>query len=185
MGKSIWLRRAAAAATGVPLVIAALATGLPAATAEEVSPPFTGVAAAQLRFRAIKVDASPLAEKGLGPEAAWIAEDLPVRLREAFAARMAPRDAAAPTLVVRIDLIYLGPSGGGGTQPFDGSAARDNIEGVGMVVAPNGKTIAAFPLFSTLLAFTGGSAHEMGTERGRVAVLASSFAQWLPGKMGL
>jgi hypothetical protein len=185
MDKSIWFRRAALAAACAPLVVGALAAGPLAAAADETSPPFTGAAAAQLRFRAIKVDASPLVEKGLGPEATWMTEDLPSRLHAAFAGRMAPRDAAAPTLVVRIDMVYLGPSGGGGTQPYDGSAARDNIEGVGMVVAPNGKTIATYPLFSTLLAFTGGSAREMGTERGRVAVLASSFAQWLPGKMGL
>ena len=185
MAKSIWFRRAALAAVCAPLVVGALAVGLVAAVADETSAPYAGAAAAQLRFRAIKVDVSPLSENGLGPEASWMAEDLPSRLQAAFAGHMAPRDAAAPTLVVRIDQVYLGVSGGGGTEPFGGSGARDNIEGVGMVVAPNGKVIAAYPLFSTLIAFTGGSVYEVGTERRRVAVLASSFAQWLPGKMGL
>lgn len=185
MGKSLWFRRAVLVAVSAPFIVGALAAGPVPAAAVEASAPFAGAAAAQMRFRAIKVDVSPLIEKGLGPEASWMAEDLPGRLQAAFAGRMAPRDAAAPTLVVRIDQVWLGASSGGGTQPYVGTAARDNIEGVGMVVAPDGKVIAAYPLFSTLLAFTGGSVYEIGTERRRVAELASSFAQWLPGRMGL
>jgi hypothetical protein len=178
-------RRAVIAAVCAPLIAGGAAAALRAAAADEASAPYAGAAAAQLRFRAIKVDVSPLAENGLGPEASWMAEYLPGRLQAAFAGRMAPRDGAAPSLVVRIDRVYLGASGGGGTQPFGDSGARDNIEGVGMVVAPNGKVVASYPLFSTLIAFTGGSVYEVGTERARVGVLASSFAQWLPGKMGL
>jgi hypothetical protein len=142
-------------------------------------------AAATFRLRAIAVDAAPLARNGLGPEADWIAEDLPARLRAAFAGRLAPGDRAAPALVVRIDLITLGPSGGGGTQPFGGSDARDEIRGVGTLVAPGGRILATYPLFTSQLDYTGGSAYERGTERRRVGQLAASFAQWLPGRMGL
>jgi hypothetical protein len=140
--------------------------------------------AAPAKFRAIRIDVSALAGKGLGPEASWLEQDLPGPLRAAFAGRLAPADRAAPTLVVRIDNVILGQSGGGGTNPFGASAARDGIEGAGLVVAPNGRPIATYPLFTTLRAFTGGSAREMGTVRGRVAELAGSFAQWLPGQMG-
>jgi hypothetical protein len=185
IGKSMWFRRAALVAVGAPFVIGALATGPLPAAADGASSPFAGAAAAQVRFRAIKVDVSPLAENGLGPEASWMAQDLPGRLQAAFAARMAPRDAAAPTLVVRIDQVFLGASNGNPSQPFGIYGARDNIEGVGMVVAPNGKTIATYPLFSTQSAFTGGSVYEVGIERRRVDDLASSFAYWLPGQMGL
>ena len=185
MGNGIWSRRTVLAAVGVAAVVGASAHRLASAAAEEASQRFAGAAAAQLRFKAIKVDVSPLVENGLGPLADWMAEDLPARLRAAFAARLAPRDAAAPTLLVRIDRIRLGESGGGGTQPFGLGGARDNIEGVGSVVAPNGKVIASYPLFATQIALTGGPVYEIGTERRRTAELANSFAYWLPGQMGL
>jgi uncharacterized protein len=38
---------------------------------------------------------------------------------------------------------------------------------------------------SPLIAYTGGSAYEVGPQRRRAAELASSFALWLPGQMGL
>jgi hypothetical protein len=149
------------------------------------APVAAGAQQAPAKFRAIKVDVSHLVEKGLGPEAEWIAADLPGRLQAAFAGRLAPGAAAAPTLLVRIDLVTLGDSGGGGTQPFGGVGARDEIQGVALVVAPGGRTLASFPLFTSQIDFTGGSVYERGTERRRVAELASSFAQWLPSQMGL
>src|ERR1700737_1925874 len=145
MGKAISHWVASVAMAGA-LVFGAAAAGASLAAADEAAP--------QVRFRAIKVDVSPLVENGLGPEAAWMAEDLPNRLRQAFASRLAPRDAAAPTLVVRIDRVTLGESGGGGTQPFGLGGARDNIEGAGTIVAPNGKVVATYPLFSTQIALT-------------------------------
>jgi hypothetical protein len=123
--------------------------------------------------------------KALGPEAEWLEQDLPGLLRAVFAGRLAPGASAASTLVVRIDGVFLGISGGAGTGPYGGNSARDNIEGAAMIVAPNGKVVATYPLFTTLLAYTGGSAYEMGTERRRVSELAQSFAYWLPGQMGL
>jgi hypothetical protein len=165
-------------ALGASLLLGALAAAcLPAAG--ETLP------AAPQKFKAIKIDVSPLAENGLGPEAEWMAQDLRESLQGAFAARLAPGDRKAPVLLVRIDLLTLGISGAGGTDPFGGGAARDNIQGAGIVVAPNGATLATYPLFTTVLALTGGSAREIGTERRRVTVLANSFAQWLPGQMGL
>jgi hypothetical protein len=173
-------------ATARVLLLLALACAPIAVAAEEASPPFAGAEAAQLRFRTIKVDVSRLAEKGLAPEADWLSEDLPARLRAAFAGRLAPGAAGAPTLVVRIDLVHLGDSGGGGaTEPFGAAGARDEIEGVALVVAGNGRTTAAFPLFTSQIALTGGPIYERGTERRRVAELALSFVQWLPGQMGL
>ena len=140
-------------------------------------------AQAQTKFRAIKVDVSALPGKGLGPEASWLEQDFPGPLRAAFAGRLAPGDRAAPTLVVRIDTVIIGQSGDAG-GPFGATLARDQIEGAGVVVAPNGRPIATYPMFATLRADTGGSAREMNSVRGRVAELANSFAQWLPGQMG-
>jgi hypothetical protein len=184
MDKAVRSHRALSAAFAAALVVGAFAAdALPAAA--ETAAPLAGAATGQVRFKAIKVDVSPLAENGLGPEADWMAQDLPGRLRAAFASRLAPRDATAPTLLVRIDRVTLGESGGGGTQPFGLGGARDNIEGAGMIVAPNGKVVATYPLFSTQIALTGGPIYEIGTERRRVADLANSFAYWLPGQMGL
>jgi hypothetical protein len=182
--KAAW-RRLLRLALPAALILLAIAGAPAPVAAEDGSAPFAGAAAAQMRFRAIKVDVSPLAANGLAPEAAWLAQDLPARLAAAFAARLAPRDGAAPTLVARIDLVRLGASGEGGTEPFGGGGARDGIQGVGLVVAPNGRTIAAFPLYTSQIAITGGSVYERGTERRRVAELAAMFAQWLPGQMGL
>jgi hypothetical protein len=185
MVNSTAIRRAAVAALCIPLIVGAMGAASVVARADE-SAPYAGAAAAQLRFRAIKVDVSPLVGMGLGPQAAWLSQDLASRLQAAFAGRIAPRDAAAPTLVVRIDQMYLGESGGGGSSsPLGDYGARDGIQGVGMVVARNGKVVAAYPLFTTQLALTGGSVYDIQSARGRVAVLAGSFAQWLPGKMGL
>lgn len=175
MESAVRSHRAILRALGTVLVVGAFAVLLAPAAVGETQP---------LKFKAIKVDVSALAGKGLAPEAAWVAQDLLSRLRAAFAGHLAPSDVAAPTLVVRIDGLFLGESGGGGTEPFGGSAARDNIEGAGVVVARDGRPLATYPLFTTLLAYTGGSTHEMDTVRGRVADLASSFAQWLPGQMG-
>jgi len=185
MGKSMRLRREAVMALGVCLALGALAAAPLPAAASETLQPLSPAAAAQIKFRAIRVDVSPLAENGLAPEAAWLAQDLPALLQAAFAKRLAPGAAGAPTLVVRIDLLILGKSGGGGTAPFGGSAARDSIEGAGVILAPNGKPIAVYPMLATLLAYTGGSVYEVGTERHRTADLANSFAYWLPGQMGL
>jgi hypothetical protein len=185
MDKAVRSHRAMSAAFVAALILGAFAAGALPVAADEMAAPSAGAATGQVRFKAIKVDVSPLAENGLGPEADWMAQDLPGRLRAAFASRLAPRDATAPTLLVRIDRVTLGESGGGGTQPFGLGGARDNIEGAGMIVAPNGKVVATYPLFTTQIALTGGPVYEIGTERRRVAELANSFAYWLPGQMGL
>jgi hypothetical protein len=185
MGKSIGLRRAALLAVGVSFAPGALFAAPRPAAAYETLQPLAPAAAAQIKFRAIRIDVSPLAENGLAPEAAWLAQDLPALLQAAFAKRLAPGAAGAPTLLVRVDLLILGESGGGGTAPFGGSSAQDSIEGAGVVLAPNGKPIAVYPMLATLLAYTGGSVYEVGTERRRTADLANSFAYWLPGQMGL
>jgi hypothetical protein len=170
MNRANGFRRAAILVLGALLAFGAL-------------PPISAWAQAQSKFRAIKIDVSALAGKGLGPEASWLEQDLPGPLRAAFAGRLAPGAAAAPILVVRIDTVIIGESGGGG-GPFGATIARDQIEGAGVVVAPNGRPIATYPMFATLRADTGGSAREMNSVRGRVAELANSFAQWLPGQMG-
>ena len=63
--------------------------------------------------------------------------------------------------------------------------ARDYIEGAGVVVGSNGQTLGVYPLLDVVYNYTGGTNYEVGTSERRVDVLARSFAQFLPGKMGL
>ncbi|HLJ70004.1 MAG TPA: hypothetical protein VKU03_01720 [Roseiarcus sp.] len=136
-------------------------------------------------FKAIRVDVAPLLANSGEPTAGWMAQSLTGPLQAAFAAHLAPGDRAAPTLVVRIDNVFLGESGNG-VAGFTGDVtARDNIQGAGVVVGPDGRTVAVYPLFSVLYNYTGGTNFEMGSYRRRIAELAQSFAQWLPGQMGL
>jgi hypothetical protein len=138
-----------------------------------------------MHFRSIKVDVEPLANNIGGPTPDWVARDLPGALQAKFASRLAPGDRAAPTLVVRIDHLFLGESANGIFSPMGQVEARDSIQGAGVVVGPQGQTLGTYPLFTTLDNYTGGSNFEVGTERRRVDDLAKAFAYWLPGQMGL
>jgi hypothetical protein len=160
--------------------LAAAAAFASAASAESLAP--LGVAP---HFRAIKIDVAPAAQYGGAPAANWAADALPASLAAAFAGRIVPGDRSAPTLIVRIDRILLGNSQNGIFGPGAADQARDYIEGAGVVVGPNGQTLAVYPLLDVLYNYTGGTNYEMGTEPRRVAELARSFARWLPGKMGL
>jgi hypothetical protein len=164
-----------AAAIGVAGVIA-----LSSAALAQTAPPL----APGVHFRAIKIDVEKVAQNG-GPTAQWLAHALPGPLEAAFKGRVAPGDASAPTLVVRVDSVFLGESDNGILGPTAAVEARDLIQGAGVVVGPNGQTLGVYPLFAALDNFTGGSNYEMGTEQRRVGELANSFAYWLPGQMGL
>ena len=136
-------------------------------------------------FRAIRVDVAPLASSAGEPTASWMAQALPGHLQSVFANRLSPGDHSAPTLVVRVDSLFLGESGNGIGDATGADRARDNVQGAGLVVAPDGRTIASFPIFDVLYNYTGGSNYEVGTERRRVNELAAGLARWLPGQMGL
>lgn len=136
-------------------------------------------------FRAIKVDVAPLASSAGGPVAGWMAQALPGHLQAVFANRLTPGDRSAPTLVVRVDSLFLGESGNGIGDATGADRARDNVQGAGLVVAPDGRTIASYPIFDVLYNYTGGSNYEVGTAQRRVNELAAGLARWLPGQMGL
>jgi hypothetical protein len=79
----------------------------------------------------------------------------------------------------------LGPTGSGGfASPVNSVEARDHIEGAGVVVGPNGRTLGVYPLLDTVFNYTGGVNYELGSYERRVDVLARDFAHFLPGKMG-
>ena len=113
----------------------------------------------------------------------WIAQELPGDLRKTFAAYLAPGDPRAPILLARVDLVTLGTEGSGGG--FNSTQAVDYIEGAGVVLGPNGRTIASYPLLSAVHAYPSDVDNNGVSGRTRVSNLALSFANWLPGKMGL
>ncbi len=141
---------------------------------------------AATRFRDIRVDVAPLRESGDGDFADWIAAELPGMLRRSFAAYLTPGDRNAATLVARIDEVIIGTlhSGGFGGNPV--ADAIDGIQGEGIVVGPRGQQIASYPLYCAVGADTYlNMPYQLDITRRRVETLALSFAQWLPGKMGL
>ena len=171
MDKILWTRRAALSA------IAALA----------VAPRAAGAAPAATRFREIRVDVAPLAPKGEDEIGSWVAAVLPGYLSQTFAKYLAPGDRGAPVLVARIDLVIIGPpyqrSGANGPTAFD---TTDWIEGAGVVLDASGRTIGTYPLFSSIdVDSQQRSPYQAEIIRRRVETLALSFAQWLPGQMGL
>ena len=137
----------------------------------------------QSRFRAIEVDVAPLREGGNADGADRVARELPPLLEKAFAAHLAPGDKAAPILRARINFVTLGTAGSAGGP--HSIMAIDFIEGAGEVIGRGGRVIATYPLTSNLTApepfnDIGGEANRL-----RFSNLESSFAHWLPGKMGL
>jgi len=186
MERANWSRRAALLGLG------ALTLAPGPAGAYETLQPLPGEALARLRLRAIKVDVAPLRNNANGPAADWLEADLPGLLQHAFAARLAPRDSGAPMLVARIDLIVLGSSrrfDGFGFRHrlggFIGPNATDSIEGAAVILGANGRVLATYPLLSSVQAFADWPGPDIERSRRRVATLAQSFAQWLPGQMGL
>ncbi|MFZ0208522.1 MAG: hypothetical protein WAL59_20860 [Roseiarcus sp.] len=140
-------------------------------------------AASGLRFRAIKVDVSGVRESGDVTSAEWIAQDLPEDLRKAFAPFLAPGDSRAPILLARIDLVTLGTGGSGGGP--NSTQAVDFIQGADVVIGPGGRQIASYPFFSTVFAYPAEYSASGVTGHTRISNLALSFANFLPGKMGL
>jgi hypothetical protein len=167
--------RCLVAATGL------LSFGLLATTAKAENLTVLG----DVHFRAIKIDVTPLASNSVEPTASWLAQALLVSLQSVFANRLAPGDRSAPTLVVRIDSVFLGGSGNGIFDATGADRARDNIQGASIIVAPSGRTMASYPIFDVLYSYTGGSNYEVGSEHRRINELAAGLAQWLPGQMGL
>ncbi len=139
---------------------------------------------AATRFREIRVDVAPLRESGNGDVADWIAAELPGMLRKSFAAYLTPGDRNAATLVARIDEVIIGPPGSVDNNPV--ADTTDGIQGEGIVLGPHGQQIASYPLYSAVGADTYlNMPYQLDITRRRVETLALSFAQWLPGKMGL
>jgi hypothetical protein len=109
-----------------------------------------------LRFRAIQVDARPLAERGAGSTANLIQQILPGKLRSVFADRLAAGDRNGMILVARIDRLFLSSYAENSSPGFDSMGTTDSIEGAGIVVA-GGRTLSVTPLRTPLSASYSGA----------------------------
>src|SRR5271169_3519887 len=103
----------------------------------------SALAQPNVRFRNIVVDVSPLRASLGDPTAAWVQQELPGALAQAFAGYMAPGDRYGATLVARIDDLYLGPNNGG-TGPW--GASQDTINGTLLIKGPHGGTAVGAPI---------------------------------------
>ncbi len=139
-----------------------------------------------VRFREIRVDVSPLKGKDEDDAALWVAAVLPGYLKQTFAKYLAPGDRSAGVLVARIDDVALGVQGSRMSFGFISNDTTDGIEGAGVVLDGRGRVVGSYPLYSSLGADSlPNSPYQSDVLRRRVETLALSFAQWLPGKMGL
>ena len=138
-----------------------------------------------VRFREIRVDVSPLKAKSEGDEAQWVAAVLPGYLKQTFAKYLAPGDRSAGVLVARVDDVVLGPPNSNMSIGL-GNDTTDDIEGAAVVLDGRGRVVGSYPLLSSVRADSlPNSGYPTDVLRRRVETLALSFAQWLPGKMGL
>ena len=172
MGELQWTRRAALAA----LTMAAASAAVTASAAP----------ASEFRFREIRVDVSPLKAKDEDDAAQWVAAVLPGYLKQTFAKYLAPGDRSAGVLVARIDDVAIGTAGSRMSIGFLSNDATDGIEGAGVVLDAHGRVVGSYPLYSSVGADSlQNSPYQTDIIRRRVETLAASFAEWLPGKMGL
>jgi hypothetical protein len=137
-----------------------------------------------LRFRAIRVDVSPIRASMGDPTAAWVEQALPGALARALGPYMAPGDRRAATLVARIDYLYLGSSSGG---PGFFHQTQDTINGTLLVEGPRGVVVAKVPLraISSYIPMAVDQALVERALQGRVTALAQAFAGWAPRELGL
>ena len=151
----------------------------------ERSQPLPPGAAAALRLSSIRVDAAPLADKGLPRFAAVLTDTLSARLRETFADRLGGGRGAA-VLVARIDDLQLGPAGGNGGRRGGrgGDVDNDYMDGAGLIL--EGRTLlSSTPLLVSLPTSYSGAYYLPDIDARRVDSITRQFAYWLRREMGL
>lgn len=141
-------------------------------------------AQAGFRIRDIVIDVSRLRAWVGDPTAAWVEDELPGALAQAFAGRMAPGDGSGVTLVAEVDYIYLGPTSGGTGKP---GGFLDTIAGSLIIRGPHGGVTAVTPLRALASYYPSTVDTSLVVEgfHGRVVALAQAFAGWAPKELGL
>lgn len=166
---------------------AALAVFSPFGIAAQAQNPATA-AVGGLHFRAIRVDASPIAAHSLPNYARYVESAVMARASGVFADRLTPGDRRAPTLVLRVDSLTISGDGGFSRRGRAASAfgdVNDYLEGEGLVVAPGGAVLGRYPVLSSLNASYSGSGYLPGADERRVSNIGWHFASWVRRNMGL
>jgi len=137
-----------------------------------------------LRFSGIRVTVEPLRARFGDPTAAWMEQALAQALPQALGPHLSSGDRNAAFLEVRIDWIYLGPSGGG-TGP--GGSSQDTVVGSFIVRGPRGGIESQIPLRAIAFYYPSAVDQAMVEQayHWRVVALARAFAGWAPRELGL
>jgi hypothetical protein len=154
------------------VTVAGLALGLPRIAIAADSFPV-----GQTRFRSVSVDTRGLAESGLPNYAVRIAKMAEPIVASVFANRLAPGDAGAPRLVLKINSISLDRDGNIGRTPFN-LEDRDWISGGGDIVDGRGKVLRSAPIETSAGAFDP-SGDVLTAENIRTERLITILAEWV------
>ncbi|WP_372423177.1 hypothetical protein [Salinarimonas chemoclinalis] len=149
----------------------------------------SGQAAAQpaVLIGEIRVDVSPLREKGVGDYADLLRTSLERALEDRFAGRLGAGGSRLTVVLERFELRGWG-SGESDDGPFGfgmpggGSLAADELAGVA-TLSEGGRVLAREPLRVALPPGQSGPWHTPDFEQRRAVALAESFAGWLARRL--
>ena len=133
-------------------------------------------------FGALRVDTRPLAVGGGGASAALIQRFLPGKMQSVFEDLTRPGDRRAPTLVARIDILFLSSLRDSPAFGF-ASSSMDSLVGAGVVLGASGPSVT--PLRVTLPASYSGASYLPDIDARRIDSLCYQFAYWLRREMNL
>lgn len=135
----------------------------------------SALAAPAQRVRAVRVDAAPLAAKGVSRYAARVAAAAEPAMRAQFAGLMTA-DRRAPTAVLQISSISLSSNPGRSFRMLDGE--DDWISGAGLLVGPNGAVLRRVPLSISNRSVNGPPVMLLQDEDRRMHELVDKMAYW-------
>ena len=119
----------------------------------------------------IEVDVNRLLAMGLGVYAETVRGDLEAALQSEYAGGLPP----GRTLLVRINGVSLNSYVGGYSLGFGNN---DYLDGVAILIGPNGEELASEKILAVSPADSGGPWYVHGAERRRTAYLSTVFASW-------
>ena len=136
----------------------------------------TGQSAPPVTIGAIRVDTGPLAAKEQSATAAAIR---PMLERELASLRSAGGGRGA-TLQVTVTGLYLTSYAGGAAATL----GNDTLESVAVLVGPDGREIARYPIMSIMAPSFSGAWYLPDINQRRIEALVANNAQWIRRAVG-